>query len=183
MDRIFSTILVSALIEFVSEFLPVRESGSAKKYLRYITSLIIAISIISPVMDFISSESRNGFFKKSELWATNDAYALPHYIYVTDSGVYEANAVGEKLTDEKIPLNLYIKECTDNISDSVKELLSDKFSLKKEDISIDISLDVTDYESIEIISVRLWLENANGYIKKDACDYISANLDCKTYAE
>ena len=183
MNRIFSTILVSAVIEFVSDFLPIKESGSARKYLRYITSLIIAISIIIPVWEFFASESAGLPDKAALSKAVSAEFNLPGYIYVTESGVYEANESGEKKGDSELFLDLYIKECVKNISDSVKELLADKLSLGKEDVCVDISLDLTNYEAIEIISIRLRLYGANDFIKRDACDYIRAKLNCKVFAE
>lgn len=178
-DHIFSSIIVAAIIEFATDFLPLSSKSSLLKYLRYIISLVVVLCIISPIVSFF----RVGSFDIFEQVAgyNENAVTMPSshpFVYITQTGVYSADADGNQGTQDGVFCDIYITESIRKIADFSKDALCTKFSLDKKDITIDIAADVSDTKNIVLISAHLSIDGAKDYLTDDACDFLENTVGC-----
>ncbi len=182
-NYVFSSIIGAAVIEFVSEFLPISAKSPLRKYIRYIISLIVALTIISPVISMVRDIDTDVFAKLSGFdYSVETNLGTEPYLYVSDTAVYAANSLGEKSKENPVFCDMYIAECVRRVGEKAKEELARKFSLDKKSISVDIAVDVSDSENIELICANIGIYGANSYLISDACDYLSDILECRVIA-
>ncbi|MBE6605936.1 MAG: hypothetical protein E7635_02725 [Ruminococcaceae bacterium] len=178
-NYVFSSIIGAAVIEFVSDFLPISQKSPLRKYIRYIISLIIALTIVSPIASLISEPDVNVFSKLSGFeYDSQVLLSEEPYLLVAESAVYAIDKSGNKKSDTPVLCDMYIAECARGIAYKAKDILKEKFSLDKNKINIEIAINVTDIENIELMCVNIKIQGASKYIISDVCDYLSDILDC-----
>lgn len=179
-NYVFSSIIGAAILEFVTDFLPISQKSPLRKYIRYIISLIIALTIVSPIASLITDPDISVFSKLSGFeYGSQVLLSEEPYLLVAESAVYAIDESGNKKSDSPVLCDMYITQCSRSIADKVKDILKEKFSLDKNKTDIEIAIDVTDIENIEILHVYIQIDGAGRYITSDVCDYLSRMLDCE----
>lgn len=156
MKNAYMTILLAAVIEFVSIFLPLKNSGSFKKYVSYILSLVIILSAATAVTGIFGS----GKLTDVKLFSSQNTYSpdFPKYLYVDSSGAYSADKDGNKASATAVFCDLYIKEACLEIGESIKSELHKKFGIQENRIKVGVSVDISELENIKLTRVTLYAD-------------------------
>lgn len=177
-EYIFSTIIGAALLDLLFVFLPIG-GESLLKYLRYIAALILALCIISPFARvFSDSYSIDDIIDM--IPTVSGDYEMPEYVYSDEGGVREADEYGNMLSDELVFCDGYIRECFVGIANGIKTELGAKFGIDADDIRVAVAADVRDTENIELICIKITLNERCRYISGDVREHIRRALDCRT---
>ena len=180
-NNIISTIITAAVIEFASGFLPLKNNSPLLKYVRYIISLVIALTVIAPVTGLFNSDNTDIFSYFNNMPKEEAQISTYPYLYITENAVLQADENGNVTSETNVFCDLYVRECALNIADKARNALTDKFALEPADITVGIALDLTDTANIDIICVRV--HGAYGYLASDIRDYLASELGCVVYTE
>ena len=160
---IFTTIMGAAVIELVSEFIPLSANSPLRKYLRYIIALVLAIVIVTPVAKLINHNGADIFSYFDNIPEAETSISEYQYICVTENAVSEPDALGNITSEAPLLCDLYIRECCLGIIEKTKTALADKFSVDADYINMNVSVDLTDKENIK--EIKKGLNSCAGYIR------------------
>ena len=178
-NYIFSTIAAACAVELILEFAPFIKDTTLKKYLRYVFALVLSLCIIAPFSDSVSFGDIGLALDPGE---NTDTTAGSEYVYFEDELLAcECNEHGTPERDAPATCDMYIRECCFGIIRNAKSVLSNKFPLESNDISIGIAFDVSDVTNIELICAYINIKSDSGYLKSDARDYLEKTLGCRVY--
>lgn len=178
-NYIFSTVAAACAVELILEFAPFIKDATLKKYLRYVFALVLSLCIIAPLSESVSFEDIGLALNTGEDTGTS---AGSEYIYFENEFLAcECNELGTPERDTPAACDMYIRECCFGIIRNSKSILSNKFSLELNDISIGIAFDVSDVTNIELICAFVNIKSDSGYLKSDARDYLEKTLGCRVY--
>ncbi len=171
MKNIYLTLLGACAIEILSVFVPLKEGGALKKYIRYIISLVVMLAIITPVLAIF----KNGLPDKiSKIDGVSYKQMNCDYIYIDDKLAYKANEKGEIIGNDNIFCDMYIKECAHEIMSNIEEAIHEKFGLENGKLKFGLSLDLRNPESIELIGVYVYTNSLPQIVKEDIYKYVKA---------
>ena len=180
-NYIFTTIMGAAVIELVSEFIPLSANSPLRKYLRYIIALVLAIVIVTPVAKLINHNGADIFSYFDNIPEAETSISEYQYICVTENAVFEADALGNITSEAPLLCDLYIRECCLGIIEKTKTALADKFSVDADYFNMNVSVDLTDKENIKLVCTHIDVKGIKKYLVGDIHDYVEALLGCKTY--
>lgn len=177
MKNVYMTIALAAVIELVSIFLPLKNNGALKKYVSYIISLAVILSVMSAVMGAVR-------FTGDKQISFEKAYApnLPKYLYIDTSGAYKTDKSGNKTSESPVTCDLFVKETCLEIAKGIKAELHKKFGVRDEDLKIGVSVDVSDPENIKLTGVTI-CTNLPDVAKSDLIKYTKELTGAKAVTE
>ncbi len=178
-NYVILTLIGAAVIEFASEFLPVKADSRLRKYFRYILSLVLALAVVSPVAGLFYTDGEGVLSVFDKIPVPDTSMAEYPYIYVTQSCAYKADENGNPDTGTVVFIDMYIMECAQGIIDRAQRAVSEKFAVDTSGYTFGIALDQRDTQSIDIICMRFGGEV--GYLARDISDYLSNELGCAVY--
>lgn len=169
MKNVYLSILAATVIEFISVFLPIKETGALKKYVNYILSLVVVLTVVTPVLGIFAKGEFPEVFKNS-----GDVIAqIPEldYVYIDKSGVYAADSNGSKTGENTVICDMYVRETCLQIADNVKEALHEKFGISSERLKVAVGCDLRDLENIRLVRAFIYTENLPEIVKNDLYEY------------
>ena len=177
-EELVSTIIGAAVIEFIYSFVLPKSRGAIAKYMRYLLSLVLVIAIVAPAVNIIKGNA-SSFKETLDKIKIHEASGFDYnYIYINNSIAYEVDENGFVSSDKPVVCDMYLLEVVRSIDAEINQRLKERFGVSAD---IGLSLDISDMESIKIISVHM--SGVNGYLKSDIKSYLEKALGCIVYAE
>lgn len=137
-------ITVSVITGIITALAPESKDGGLKKYIKYITSLILLVVLISPLVPVFTNIDSFGE------QITNAAKNL--------TGADSEGSDGSITTSTE----LILRESVRNIKREVSEITEGKFGIPKENIDVDIQCDSSDIENIVIKKIKISIRGGSG---------------------
>jgi hypothetical protein len=138
------------LIAFFGEFIVVisvagifhamSPEGAQKKYIHFVISLCVLTSLVGPMLSVVSS--------------------LPEFLEDVELGLEENQFDMDALLDDAV-----VSASKENIENAISSMISQKFGISTENITVSIFLDAEDLSNIQILSVNVRVEDAT-YVKR-----------------
>ncbi len=132
-------------------FYALAPEGTQKKYIQFAISLCVLTALVGPMLSVVSS--------------------LPELLEDTEFEIEENEAEMKKTLEEAV-----ISASRENIENSIKSLLAEKFALEKDTLSVSVVLDAEDTENIKIVSVTVTAPNTSAAMRSEMKRYLSEQL-------
>ncbi len=144
------------IIAVAGMFLMIAPEGGQKKYIRFAISLCVLASLIGPMLSVVSS--------------------LPDMF---EEAEFEAENEGERLEEDAN--DLVIEESRKNIEKELFLLLSERYRLDEESLSVSVVLDASDIQNIQIRSVNVQVSGMSHVLREDMKRFLKEEM--KGYSE
>lgn len=133
-DYILSLLVVSAAVGIVGMLAPDGENGGIKRYIKYIISLAVTLTLLAPLGDVI--------------------YALPGMI---------GDITAKTQTDEAVTLEAELyANMTESSAKAIEKALEEEIATRyKVNCQVKLTLDASDYMSIKITGVTYKINKAD----------------------
>ena len=137
MNKYVITIFISTFISGI--LLTLTPEGKIKKYVQYIISLVLIISIIAPISSLLLS--------------------------VTDLKRDLQDYISDILVSEKIEISnsLIINTGIEKISEGIKEAIVDKYNFDENEISVELILNGENISTIKIAKINVYLTGKSSW--------------------
>ena len=137
MNKYVITIFISTFISGI--LLTLTPEGKIKKYVQYIISLVLIISIIAPTSSLLLS--------------------------VTDLKRDLQDYISDILVSEKIEISnsLIINTGIEKISEGIKEAIVDKYNFDENEISVELILNDENISAIKIAKINVYLTGKSSW--------------------
>lgn len=130
-------ITASVITGIITALAPESKDGGLKKYIKYITSLLLLIALISPVVPILT-----------------DIDSFSEKIMEQAKSLTEPDESGD--TDEISRSNdLILKQSIENIQNGICGVIEQKFKVAKENINAEIQCETSDITNIIINKIKI----------------------------
>ena len=149
------SILAIAIISGILSAI-IADSNPLKKYVNYISSLILVIVLLSPIKNLL-----------------NSSFNIKEYI----------NSFYHNIKTEEIIENsnsLIVNTSKESVSNGIKSAILERFSFKDDDVYVYLDIDSEDITSIKINQVNVILTNEASWSDTDRVkEFLDELLGCK----
>ena len=151
---IFSILTIAVISGILCSI--ISESNPLRKYLTYLCSLVLVITLLSPIKNLLNSGS-----------------SIKEYI-----NSFYHNIRTEEIIDSSN--ELIVNTSKENVSNGIKKAIMEKFSFKEGDVYVFLDIDSKDITSIKIQQVNVILTNEASWSDTDKVkSFLDELLGCK----
>ena len=151
---IFSILTIAVISGILCSI--ISESNPLRKYLTYLCSLVLVITLLSPIKNLLNSGS-----------------SIKEYI-----NSFYHNIRTEEIIDSSN--ELIVNTSKENVSSGIKKAIMEKFSFKEGDVYVFLDIDSKDITSIKIQQVNVILTNEASWSDTDKVkSFLDELLGCK----
>ncbi len=155
MNAFIKAILSLAVISGIANSI-LTSSGSIKRYINYLISLIMIIVIFSPVFNVLSS------FDKIKEYTNEFSHSIK-----TEEIINASNDLVITNTEEKI-------------CEGIKEIIISRFKFNENDVYVNLTCDKNNINSIQIKSINITLTNNASWADIDEVkQYLEDIIECE----
>ena len=152
MSGYLRSIIILAVISGIIKAFFTDASTNTKKYINFLTGLVMVVIIISPLKDLRVK--------------INNA---KEYISDFSNGIFASDAIDKSNY-------IIIKSSKEKICEGIKEAVISKYGFDKRDIYVDIIMDTTEISAIKITGVNIILTNRASWSNVDEVKKYTENL-------
>ena len=152
MSGYLRSIIILAVISGIIKAFFTDASTNTKKYINFLTGLVMVAIIISPLKDLRVK--------------INNA---KEYISDFSNGIFASDAIDKSNY-------IIIKSSKEKICEGIKEAVISKYGFDKRDIYVDIMMDTTEISAIKITGVNIILTNRASWSNVDEVKKYTENL-------